>query len=71
MSISLAGRATFSFIRSMRLVPPAMNFAAGFCAIWLDGVTHVARFDIVEVDHGVDPGGAPCMTSSMAATMFG
>ena len=28
MSINRVGRSTFSFIRSMRLVPPAMNFAA-------------------------------------------
>ena len=36
-----------------------------------DGVTDVPRLDIVEVDHDEDPGEAPCMTSSMAATMFG
>src|SRR5262245_30803600 len=34
MSISRDGRATFSFMRSIRLVPPAMNFAPGSSAIW-------------------------------------
>src|SRR5262249_49067024 len=34
MSISRDGRTTFSFIRSIRFVPPAMNFAAGSAAIW-------------------------------------
>src|SRR5207249_2826377 len=34
MSISREGRSTFSFIRSMRLVPPAMNLAVGSAAIW-------------------------------------
>ena len=29
MSISRDGRSTSSFIKSIRLVPPAMNFAAG------------------------------------------
>ena len=29
MSISREGRSTSSFIRSIRLVPPAMNFAPG------------------------------------------
>jgi hypothetical protein len=33
-SISLAGRSTSIFIRSTRLVPPAMNFAPGLAAIW-------------------------------------
>ena len=71
MSMSRRGLATFSFIRSMRLVPPAMNLAFGSRAIWLDRVAHVARLDVIEGDHGADSGGAPCMTSSMAATMFG
>src|SRR4051794_9269943 len=34
MSISRAGRSTLAFIRSIRLVPPAMNFAVGSAAIW-------------------------------------
>src|SRR2546421_11998652 len=34
MSISREGRSTSSFIRSIRLVPPAMNFAVGSAAIW-------------------------------------
>src|ERR1700730_3757751 len=33
ISISRLGRSTSSFIRSTRLVPPAMNFAAGSAAI--------------------------------------
>src|ERR1700687_5943531 len=32
MSISRDGRAPFSFMRSIRLVPPAMNFASGSAA---------------------------------------
>src|SRR6202790_597693 len=34
ISISRVGRSTSSFIRSIRMVPPAMNFAAGSAAIW-------------------------------------
>jgi hypothetical protein len=34
MSISRVGRSTSSFIRSIKLVPPAMNFALGSAAIW-------------------------------------
>src|SRR5580698_9854166 len=34
MSISSEGRSTSSFIRSIRLVPPAMNFAVGSATIW-------------------------------------
>src|SRR6202158_5366390 len=34
MSISREGRSTSSFIRSIRLVPPAMNFAVGSATIW-------------------------------------
>jgi hypothetical protein len=33
MSINREGRSTSSFIRSIRLVPPAMNFAEGSAAI--------------------------------------
>ena len=33
MSISREGRSTSSFIKSIRLVPPAMNFADGSAAI--------------------------------------
>ena len=36
-----------------------------------DRVAHVVRLDVIETDHGVDSAGPPCMTSSMAATMFG
>ena len=34
ISMSRAGRSTYAFIRSTRLVPPAMNFAPGSAAIW-------------------------------------
>ena len=34
MSMSFAGRSTSIRIRSTRLVPPAMNFAAGLAVIW-------------------------------------
>jgi len=33
MSMSRVGRSTSSFMRSIRLVPPAMNFACGSAAI--------------------------------------
>ena len=44
MSISRDGRSTSSFIRSIRLVPPAMNFASGSAAICRTAsATSVAR----------------------------
>src|SRR6516165_10776758 len=36
-----------------------------------DGIADVARLDVIEINHCVDSGAAPRMTSSMAATMFG
>jgi hypothetical protein len=38
MSISRLGRATFSFIKSIRFVPPAINFASLSLAISLTAV---------------------------------
>ena len=61
MSISCEGRATFSLIRSIRLVPPAMNFAAGSAAIWRHGVGDVARARIAEIVHR--PASPDCLRS--------
>ena len=76
MSISRDGRATFSFMRSIRLVPPAMNFAAGSAAIWRTAsATSLAR-EYSKLFIALRPFRAlsaalPNITSSMAATMFG
>ena len=51
MSISRVGRSTFSFIRSSRLVPPAMNFAPGSAADQAHGVRDVGGAGILEMDH--------------------
>ena len=65
MSISRAGRSTSYFIRSIRLVPPAMNFAAGSAAIWLHRVGDVACARVLERDHDRS------IACWIAATMFG
>src|SRR6185503_8952013 len=47
------------------------EFGVGISGDLTDGVPYVARLDVIESDHGADSGGASCMTSSMAATIFG
>ena len=51
MSISRVGRSTSSFIRSIRLVPPAMNFAVGIGRDLAHRVGDVVGARILEIDH--------------------
>ena len=60
MSISRVGRSTSSFIRSTRLVPPAMNFAAGSAAIWRTAsATSLARAYWKLIMTAPSPAGSP------------
>ena len=72
MSMRCDGRATFSFIRSMRLVPPAMNRGRVRRDL-AHGVGDVARARIGEIVHRRLRllRALPNITSSIAATMFG
>ena len=64
-SISFAGRSTSIFIRSTRLVPPAMNFAPGLGGHLAHGIGDVAGARILEVDHDCP------IACWIAATMLG
>ena len=59
MSISRDGRSTSSLIRSMRLVPPAMNLAAGSAAIWRTASATRLRAHVLEIDHDAFHSGRP------------
>ena len=65
MSISRAGRSTSSFIRSIRLVPPAMNLAARIGGNLAHRVGDVGGAGILEIDHDCP------IACWIAATMFG
>ena len=66
MSISRDGRSTSSFIRSIRLVPPAMNFAVGIGRDLPHGVGDVGGARVLEIDHD-----CPRSACWIAATMLG
>ena len=51
MSISFAGRSTSIFIRSIRLVPPATNFAPGLRGHLAHRVGDVGGARILKADH--------------------
>ena len=65
MSISRDGRSTSSFIRSIRLVPPAMNFAVGIGRDLAHRVGDVAGPRVLEIDHDCP------IACWIAATMLG
>ena len=60
-----SGRSTSSFIRSIRLVPPAMNFARRIGGDLAHRVGDVACARVLEVDHDCP------IACWIAATMFG
>ena len=65
MSISRDGRSTSSFIRSIRLVPPAMNFARRIGGDLAHRVGDVGGARILEIDHDCS------IACWIAATMLG
>ena len=71
MSTSRLGRSTFSFIRSIRFVPPAMNFAAPSIGDLAHGGRHVVGPDVGKAVHRSAPPSVVRIACSIAATMFG
>ena len=65
MSINREGRSTSSFIKSIKLVPPAMNFAVGSPAICRTASATSLGPCVLEIDHDLS------IACSIAATMFG